>query len=77
MPTTVTSESMNLNQVFMKQLNAGAWPLDTSIPNNQYYGWHIGGNGLASVDRITYATDTNTASVRGNLSAIKYKCAAT
>ena len=36
--------------------------------------WFAGGNGpvLSTVDRITFATDTNTASVRGPLSAGRY-----
>ena len=37
---------------------------------NTDYGWFGGGNGpVSTVDRITYATDTATASVRGPLSA--------
>jgi hypothetical protein len=54
----------------------GGGTTDTTI-NNQYYGWYTGGYGdnngstpssmVSSIDRITYATDTNTASVRGSL----------
>ena len=43
-------------------------------------GWFAGGSGAGGkttlVDRITYATDTATASVRGPLSATKYAFAA-
>jgi hypothetical protein len=54
---------------------------NSSIINNPNYGWYAGGNNgsnvyLSLVDRITYATDTNTASVRGNLSTIRYYHAA-
>ena len=35
---------------------------------NNSYGWYAGGSGNATtVDRITYATDTATASARGPL----------
>lgn len=42
-------------------------------------GWFIGGRapGVSTVDRITYATDTATASVRGSLTAATYKSAST
>ena len=40
--------------------------------------WFAGGNGpvLSTVDRITFATDTDTASVRGPLSQTKFGLAA-
>jgi len=34
-------------------------------------GWFGGGNLFSTVERITYATDTTTASVRGPLSSIR------
>jgi hypothetical protein len=50
---------------------------------NTIYGWFGGGNnpaagnGQSTVDRITYSTDTATASVRGPLSSNRYSMAAT
>ncbi len=42
-------------------------------------GWFIGGRspGVSTIDRITYATDTATASVRGPLTAASYHMAST
>ena len=50
---------------------------------NTTYGWFGGGqntaagNGQSTVNRITYSTDTDTASVRGPLSSNRYNMAAT
>ena len=50
---------------------------------NTTYGWFGGGknpaagNGQSTIDRITYSTDTATASVRGPLSSNRYNLAAT
>ena len=41
------------------------------------FGWFGGGFGFSTVYRIDYTTDTNTASVRGPLSAARYALAAT
>ena len=53
-----------------------------SATGNSTYGWVNGGGGfspmvrgISNVDRITYATDTATASARGPLSAGRYACA--
>jgi hypothetical protein len=46
--------------------------------DNTTYGWYMGGTTisggpyLSTIDRITYATDTATASVRGPLSSVAY-----
>jgi len=50
-----------------------------SPPNTE--AWFGGGRDyfgiiLSTINRITYATDTNTASVRGPLSSVKYQHAA-
>jgi hypothetical protein len=53
----------------------------SAIGDNTTYGWFIGGAtgpsptsvvGLSSIDRITFATDTGTASVRGPMSSTNY-----
>ena len=51
----------------------------TSPPSENTAAWFGGGYGASlssRVDRITYATDTATASVRGPLSGVRYKLAA-
>jgi hypothetical protein len=62
-------------------LLAGGISSDYTIPNDTSYGWYTGGDNsnlnLSSIDRITYATDTNTAAVRGNLSIARRNHAAT
>ena len=52
-----------------------------SPPSEATAGWFLGGQpgpgGVSTVSRITYATDTATATVRGPLSANAYRAAAT
>ena len=38
-------------------------------------GWYAGGSNKSTIDRITFATDTATASVRGPLSSVRYQAA--
>lgn len=60
-------------------LSTGRWAL-SSTSDNITYGWFAGGNPgpavakntVSTIDRITYATDTATASIRGPLNAVKY-----
>ena len=61
----------------MQAAQAGTWP--SPLPLNNTQAWFGGGSGPGSysrVDRITYVTDTATASVRGPLSAGRYLLAA-
>ena len=48
----------------------------TEAPSDNTAGWFGGGNSSSTVQRITYATDTATASVRGPLSAARSYLAA-
>ncbi len=67
----------------MQAVQAGAWPLQAPPPQNTA-AWFGGGStdsGLnvtrfSTVQRITFATDTATASVRGPLSSARYDLAA-
>jgi hypothetical protein len=59
-------------------LSRGRWFL-SATSDNTTYGWYIGGEVnspslavVSIIDRITYATDTATASIRGPLSGTKY-----
>ena len=75
---TDTDTASNRGPLFMKRY-LGTATGDTS------YGWYIGGNNsdyappqLSQVDRITYATDTATASARGPLTtAVAYTASVT
>lgn len=80
MPVTITGGvSFTGNGVTM----SGPAPAPAPSPTVATAGWFSGGNNqnvptnLSSVNRVTYATDTATASVRGPLSANKYQAAGT
>ena len=47
---------------------SGGFTFTEGVPNNTAAWFGSGYGGGTSVDRITYSTDTNTASVRGSLS---------
>ena len=58
------------------------WTIGSGIsivtpPSTPTAGWFGGGRGISTVNRITYAIDTATASVRGPLSLVRYGLAAT
>ena len=56
----------------------GGFSFTAAPPTTGTAGWFGGGNGLlTTIDRITFATDTAAASVRGPLSAGTYKLGAT
>ena len=44
-------------------------------PSTPTAGWYAGGSNKSTIDRITFATDTATASVRGPLSSVRYQAA--
>ena len=60
-------------------ISGGGWTL-TPPPSTATAGWYgggsIAGTSVSTIDRITFATDTATASVRGPLSATQYYQAA-
>ena len=60
----------------MQAIQAGTWPLPPAPPPENTAAWFGGGYApstvRSTVDRITYATDTATASVRGPLSSTRY-----
>jgi hypothetical protein len=41
-------------------------------PSTPTAGWYAGGSNKSTIDRITFATDTATASVRGPLTSARY-----
>ena len=61
----ISGDVFRINQVY-ELLQEGQWPLEY---RKNYYGWFSGSSGQQStVDRIDFASDTGTASVRGPLS---------
>jgi hypothetical protein len=63
-----------ITQVYDLQ-RAGLWP--TIISTDGFFGWFGGGGSASTVDRIDYANDLATASVRGPLSHSSSSLAAT
>jgi hypothetical protein len=57
----------------MQAVQAGTWPLPPPPENTAAW---FGGANLSTVDRVTFATDTATASVRGPLSLARSSLAA-
>ena len=76
----ITYATDTATAVLKGNLNQAKFNL-SAIGDNTTYGWFIGGAtgpsptsvvGLSSIDRITFATDTGTASVRGPMSSANY-----
>ena len=70
MTTNVSTEVLQLNNVFQKTSINGNWITDVAALSSLYGGWICGGYGSAAVStvqKITYATDTATTSLRGTL----------
>lgn len=67
-------------EVRRRQL-AGVWPVTAYVPPlGPLYGWFGGGTGspkVSAIDRISFASDSSVASVRGSLSIGRYALAAT
>ena len=53
-------------------ISGGGWTLQAP-PSTATAGWYAGGSNKSTIDRITFATDTATASVRGPLSSVRYQ----
>ena len=60
----------------MQAVQAGTWPLPPPPAPENTAAWFGGGYTISTVQRITFATDTATASVRGPLSLARYALAA-
>ena len=59
-------------------ISGGGWTLVAGPPAAATAGWYAGGQGpLSTVQRITFATDTATATIRGPLSSVNYSQAGT
>ena len=59
-------------------ISGGGWTLVAGPPAAATAGWYAGGSGpISTVQRITFATDTATATVRGPLSSTNYSQGAT
>ena len=61
-------------------LSSGGWTITAAPPSSATAGWFGGGTTpsyVSTVQRITYATDTSTATVRGPLSYVVNRVAAT
>ena len=62
-------------------ISGGGWTLVAGPPAAATAGWFAGGNGTngpnSTVQRITFATDTDTATIRGPLSSANYSQGAT
>jgi hypothetical protein len=81
----ISGDIFRINQVY-ELLQEGQWPLEfyAAAPepesNSLNYGWFGGGATsffFSTVDRINFASDTGTASVRGPLTTVKYTLSAT
>ena len=62
-----------LNLEYLKQLNCGSFNYSKA---NGWFGGGTTGSPVSTIDKIAFATDTNTASVRGSLSLARYALAA-
>jgi len=67
--------SVTFNGAFT--FSGGGFTATLAPPSSPTAGWFGGGRGISTVNRITYATDTATASERGPLSLVRYGLAAT
>lgn len=77
----IYNDVFSINAVY-KLMVDGEWVTSPYVATKpgELYGWFGGGltpTATASVDRITYASDTTTATTRGSLAATRYAQAAT
>jgi hypothetical protein len=76
----ISGDVFRINQVY-ELIQEGQWPNDVvlyvAIKNHGWFGGGYTSGPLSTVDRITFASDTGTATARGPLSLARYDLAAT
>lgn len=76
-PSTVTSDAGTFSLTFKAtdgvNITSDTAQFTLSFPVGLSYGWFSGGSSFTTVDRIDYANDAVTASIRGSLNATRYR----